>query len=434
LFRYELAPAGFARRADRGDFEMSTAVQQDRLHGLDAVRGYALLLGIVYHATMSFLPGPQIWTVRDTHSSLILSGVFFVSHIFRMTTFFLIAGFFGHMMVERRGVAGFVKDRAKRIALPLVVGWPILIALIAGAAVYGAYVSSGHLPTAAEHAAAQAHAPKPPFLAFPLTHLWFLYLLLILYGLTLACRAVVLRLDQSGRFRTRADAVLASVVESPLAPLALAVPGALAMAYTGLGREWFGVQTPDDSLIPNAPALITYFSAFGFGWLLNRQSGLINILARRWPLNLALAVTLTAVCLSMLGVAPALDVHPIGAERLAYSAAYSLATWAWTLGAIGLALRFLSDHSPARRYIADSSYWLYLIHLPIVMVLQAVVARLDWPAEVKIVIVLGIAFPLMFASYQLMVRRTFIGAILNGRRAPKSARAAAVSAKLEPAE
>ena len=35
----------------------------DRLHGLDAVRGYALLLGIVYHATMSFLPGAPIWVV-----------------------------------------------------------------------------------------------------------------------------------------------------------------------------------------------------------------------------------------------------------------------------------------------------------------------------------------------------------------------------------
>ncbi len=418
---------------------MSTAVQQERLHGLDAVRGYALLLGIVYHATMSFLPGPQIWPVADTHRSLLLSGVFFVSHIFRMTTFFLIAGFFGHLMVEKRGVAGFVKDRAKRIGLPLVVGWPILLALIAAAAIYGAYVSSGHMPTAAEHAAAQAHAPKPPLLAFPLTHLWFLYLLLILYGLTLACRAVVLRLDRSGRFRAWADALLASVVESPLAPLALAIPGALALAFTGLGREWFGVQTPDDSLIPNAPALIAYFSAFGFGWLLNRQSGLINILARRWPLNLALAVALTATCLSMAGVAPALGLTPVGLHRSLYSAAYSLATWTWTFAAIGMALRFLSNHSPARRYIADSSYWLYLIHLPLVMALQAAVARLDWPAEVKIVVVLGVAFPLMFGSYQLMVRHSVIGAILNGRRAPRpgqdiAGKAAAVSAKLEPAE
>jgi glucans biosynthesis protein C len=45
-----------------------------------------------------------------------------------------------------------------------------------------------------------------------------------------------------------------------------------------------------------------------------------------------------------------------------------------------------------------------------------VVAQLDWPWAVKIAVILGVAFPLMFASYQLLVRHTFIGAILNGRR------------------
>ena len=52
---------------------------------------------------------------------------FFVSHIFRMTTFFLIAGFFAHMTFHKRGAKAFVLDRAKRIALPLVVFWPLLI-------------------------------------------------------------------------------------------------------------------------------------------------------------------------------------------------------------------------------------------------------------------------------------------------------------------
>ncbi|HEX3366816.1 acyltransferase family protein [Phenylobacterium sp.] len=418
---------------------MGAANGNDRLHGLDAVRGYALMLGIVYHATMSFLPGPQIWVVRDTHQSLFLSGLFFVSHMFRMTTFFLIAGFFGHIVVEKRGVKAFVKDRAKRIALPLVVGWPILFAAIVGATIYGAYVSSGHMPTAAEHAAAVAHGPRPSPLAFPLTHLWFLYLLLWLYAATLGLRALVLRLDTHGRFRAKADAILATIVESRFAPAALALPGALAMAFTGFGLEWFGIQTPDSSLLPNIPALVAYFTAFGFGWLLHRQSGLMNIWARRWPFHLVLAIALTADCLRMVGAIPHVAPSPIGPQRLLYSAVYSLATWNWTLAVIGLALKHLSNESPVRRYIADSSYWLYLIHLPIVMVLQAMVAKLNLPAEVKILIVLGVALPLMFASYQLMVRRTFIGAILNGRRAvPKTKKGSVKSAprlaQPEPAE
>jgi hypothetical protein len=59
------------------------------------------------------------------------------------------------------------------------------------------------------------------------------------------------------------------------------------------------------------------------------------------------------------------------------------------------------------------------------------VVRLDWPAEAKIVIVLGVAFPLMFASYELMVRHSFIGAILNGRRAPRAAKPARLTAQPE---
>lgn len=406
----------------------------DRLHGLDAVRGYALLLGIVYHATMSFLPGPTIWPVTDTHRSLFLSGVFYVSHIFRMTTFFLIAGFFGHMMVQKRGVAGFVRDRAKRIALPLVVGWPVLFAAIVGASLYGVYLRMGRLPTLQEHALAAAHAPPSPPLAFPLTHLWFLYLLLWLYAATLGLRALILRLDRSGRFQARADAVVAAVVESPLAPFVVAAPMALAFIFGGPWREWFGVQTPDSSLLPNIEAVAAYFTAFGFGWVLHRQPGLINLWARRWPLNLALAVSLTGASLAMVGVAPALGVAKPGLTTVANACVYAAATWSWTFAVIGVALKWQSDHSPARRYIADSSYWLYLIHLPLVMVLQAMVAKLDWPAEAKIVLILSVAFPLMFASYQLMVRHTVVGAILNGRRAPRKPKPGAFLAQPEPAE
>src|SRR4051812_40780845 len=76
----------------------------ERLHALDAVRGYALLLGIVLHATMSFIPAPtRIWIIQDSHPSVTLGILFFVIHVFRMTAFFLIAGFFAHLSFHRRG-------------------------------------------------------------------------------------------------------------------------------------------------------------------------------------------------------------------------------------------------------------------------------------------------------------------------------------------
>src|SRR4051794_30566448 len=97
----------------------------ERLHALDAVRGFALLLGIVLHATLSFVPAQtRFWVIQDTHPSITLALLFFAIHVFRMTTFFLMAGFFAHMSFHRLGAWGFIKDRLQRIAVPLVVAWP----------------------------------------------------------------------------------------------------------------------------------------------------------------------------------------------------------------------------------------------------------------------------------------------------------------------
>ncbi|MEO8115744.1 MAG: acyltransferase family protein [Phenylobacterium sp.] len=385
----------------------------ERLHALDAVRGGALMLGIAFHATMSFLPGHQVWPVVDADRSLVLGGTFYVLHIFRMTTFFLIAGFFAHLTFHRRGQAAFIRDRLKRIALPLVVGWPILFAAIVGVSIWAfAQSNGGVLPKVAPP------MPAPPPLAFPLTHLWFLYVLLLLDAATIAARAAVSRLDGAGRFRAGLDAIVRGLMLSPFGPLVLAAPVALALGLQRPWLMWFGVPTPDNSLIPNTPALVGFGAAFAFGWLLHRQPDLIRGLERRWSLNLAVAVALTAGLLAWLGLTPVVTPAPQAWTTWAYAAAYGLAIWTWSFALIGLALRFLSGESPARRYVADASYWLYLIHLPIIMALQVVVAPLPWPWWVKYPLILAVAFPLMFASYQLMVRRSFVGAILNGRRQP----------------
>ena len=45
---------------------MSASSQDTRLHALDAVRGLALLLGVVLHTAMSYLPGFDVmWPLAD---------------------------------------------------------------------------------------------------------------------------------------------------------------------------------------------------------------------------------------------------------------------------------------------------------------------------------------------------------------------------------
>ena len=383
----------------------------ERLHALDAVRGYALLLGIVLHATISFLPSPtRIWIIEDSHPSITLGVLFFAIHVFRMTTFFLIAGFFAHLSFHRRGTWSFIRDRLQRIALPLLVGWPILFAAMSVVVFWAAsFPHGGPLPG----------PPRwPPVLPrFPLTHLWFLYVLLELYAAMLVLRTGVVWLDQDGRFRDRVDRLIGLMMRSRFAPAILAVPIGIALCLDPTWIGWLGVRTPDSSLLTNLQALIGFGTAFGFGWLLHRQIDLIRMLERRWLLNSVLAVILIAASF-FLAIAAVMQPRPVNHEviRLAGAVCYALAIWTTTFAAIGLALRFLSGFSPARRYVADASYWLYLIHLPIVMALQVALSQLDWPWPVKFGAIMLVALPVMFASYQFLVRYSFIGAVLNGRR------------------
>ncbi|MES1201104.1 MAG: acyltransferase family protein, partial [Pseudomonadota bacterium] len=152
------------------------AAGAERLHALDAVRGGALLLGVAFHAALSFLPGPQIWLVRDAQS-VELGVFFFTVHMFRMALFFLIAGFFARMLYQKRGLGGFVRNRAIRITLPLVAFWPIVLPFIIACYIWG------YVATHPAVSAATPPAPPPPLTIFtvPLTHLWFLYVLTIFY-------------------------------------------------------------------------------------------------------------------------------------------------------------------------------------------------------------------------------------------------------------
>ena len=122
----------------------------DRLHALDALRAFALFLGIYFHASLSFMPGLEEWVVTDTSTSPAIWLVSGFSHLFRMSLFFFIAGYFARLVYHRKGCAYFVRDRAKRIALPMAsVMAPHAVTSGAHGPVNGATVSSAW-PTAAK--------------------------------------------------------------------------------------------------------------------------------------------------------------------------------------------------------------------------------------------------------------------------------------------
>lgn len=383
----------------------------DRLHGLDAVRGGALLLGVIFHAGFSFFPGDQMWLIVDSQRSASVSGLSYVLHIFRMTIFFLLAGYFGRMQTYRLGTPTFIRDRLTRVAVPLIVFWPIMMICFIALAIWGLIVANG--------GSMPENPPAPPPMTlqtFPLTHLWFLYVLLLLYAGILMGRALlsVLRL-KSGLGRL-SDWVLRKASLSGLLPVLMAVPIGVAILYHQNWHPFFGIPTPEYGFVPNRVALIAYGGAFLLGWVLQRDPQHLSRATRLWPLYLLGAVGLTGYCLSLIGTTVSYyQPLPDQVEQL-YPLAYALSIWLWTFGLIGLSLKVWSGKSAVRRYIADASYWLYLIHLPIIMALQIWVSPWGCPAELKYLFILGLSIPLMLLSYEGLVRYTFIGGLLNGRK------------------
>lgn len=384
--------------------------QTERLHGLDGLRGAALLLGVVLHATLSFFPA-QIWIVADDQKSVWASGLFFVIHLFRMGSFFLIAGLFAHMMLKRRGVTGFIKDRMIRIAGPLAAFWGPVLAGIVAVLIWNASLMG---LTAAD-------APPPPkydWTNIPLTHLWFLWVLLWFYAALVIGRAVVARLDRKGAVGRGLDRLAGGLI-GPWGPLVLGAPLAVALWFEPNWIAFFGIPTPDAGLVPETSALVGFGLAFGMGALLDRRRDLLKRMESWAPvwLGLALGAGTTALMLSG-GPTPVLTPMTDPASKAMTAAAFGVATYASMFAVVGLALRFWSGHSALRRYLADASYWIYILHLPLVMAAQVVVK--DWPLvwPVKLAIVTVGVMAVCLASYELTVRHGFMGRWLNGRRVP----------------
>lgn len=183
----------------------------------------------------------------------------------------------------------------------------------------------------------------------------------------------------------------------------------------------FGPDT-SSGLLPMPHTLFYYAIFFGFGawyWTCRDSADAKDArLGRYWWLAIPIAVC---------------AVLPIGRElvsggfgwrekylaeswhRPAADVAKVLYAWMMSLGCIGLFRWLLPKHSCVLRYVSDSSYWLYLAHLPLVIWLSFETRTWPYPAFVKFLGVCTFTTAVLLVSYQLFVRHTPIGWLLNGR-------------------
>jgi glucans biosynthesis protein C len=382
--------------------------EPDRLHALDNLRALMMWLGIVLHVAANHVTGPMLLPWRDKDTSQLADVLGAVIHTFRMPLFLMLAGFFVALLAARRGAHEMLRHRLRRLALPFAVFWPVVFALMGLLAMLYAFrAERGYFGLSEDIVPTLPHAPL-----INTVHLWFLYQLVGLVLLTYGALRLAPRLPQA--FRDRVAAIFLLLGKRPWGFAVLALPlGLIGAQYS------MGILVVAGSFAPHPFEWLHHglFYTFGYWLYVHREVLIAHFTARSTSLFWVGAV----FCLISLGLLKHLQLNPETTGmffRVLAAWSYNAATWLWSFALVGLALRYLNRQSSTLKYLAESSYWVYIVHMLGTIGFGALLYGLNAPAEVKMVINIVATTAACLLTYQLFVRNTLIGELLNGQRHP----------------
>ena len=395
--------------ADSGKSSVEPALsargmQSQRIYYLDNVRAAAMLLGVFLHSALAYAqPAQSVWLATDSSASVPLDASIWFIHLFRMGLFFLLSGYFAKLVIERKGLKHFLRNRCVRIVVPFVLFYPFLLAATVVVIVFAlSYLVEprGLMGLIAASVKDGEGTQKRE----PLTtmHLWFLYYLIAFSAIgALLSNVKWLKLEKWFRHSRW----------MLLWPLIL-IPGALAA----------GAPMPaPESFIPQWWPFAFYGLYFVAGWqLFGREQFLDTLRPRVW--HIAAICMLLFVPYYML--MPVLDLSTIVAGTSSQSfwirgveaGLTAYLSVLLTITSLLLGQRYLASRNPMLSFVADSSYWVYLLHLPIVLFLQTLLVPVALPWWLKLIaVLLGTMIPCL-ATYVVFVRYTPLGWLLHGKR------------------
>jgi fucose 4-O-acetylase-like acetyltransferase len=220
-----------------------------RYHALDALRAAMMFLGIYLHAAVAYSPIGG-WLFKPPQLTSTLDYSIILIHVFRMPVFYVMAGFFAALLLERYGSRRASANRFWRIVVPFVAGWIVIYPL----AMFLASVGRRGLDPAIDFILSGRFLDY----AHPL-HLWFLEYLIVLYGLAAIVVMALPRIVPPGP-RTGLTRLFRTIVQSVWAPLPLGALSFLAL----LPMKYAGLDDPP-GFVPAPHLVVAYAIPFGFG-------------------------------------------------------------------------------------------------------------------------------------------------------------------------
>jgi peptidoglycan/LPS O-acetylase OafA/YrhL len=376
-----------------------------------------MLLGVCRHAAINYDPTViEGWPYTDPQTDLLVHWVIVFIRVFQLPVFFAIAGFFAGYMVEAHGVKAFLSQRWSRIGVTLLAAWPVLAGVMYFLLAFAPKFSA--VPPTESVAEVMANRSVDAVDSYLLMHLWFLYDLMILCIVASAAWLLAQRIPAGAR-RRALDLFERRVHREGMAVLVV-VGGVILYQMRSWSIDYHA------GILPPLRLLGLHGLFFAFGWLLYCRRATLEGFKRSAWIHFAVGAICFFVYRHFLEVGcdpdPASacmgtsDIHHLGTVVF-----ISLSMWHFVYGLFGLFLRYLNKPSRRWRYMADASYWIYLVHLPVVMSLPLLLTSAPLPAVVKLALVVAGANGLALVTYRYCVRPTFIGNQLNGRRHPRAA-------------
>jgi glucan biosynthesis protein C len=106
----------------------------------------------------------------------------------------------------------------------------------------------------------------------------------------------------------------------------------------------------------------------------------------------------------------------VEAYPVLFKALFSIQTISLSAGFIGFFNTVFSGGGKFSRYLADSAYWVYLIHLPLVLFFQLILINSIFPGWLRFPLVILLTAGIAYLSYHYLVRDKWIGHLLNGKK------------------
>lgn len=367
----------------------------ERLIFLDWVRIIAFGLLVLYHGGMYYVSWD--FHIKSPHAGTAIEPLMRLTNPWRMDLLFLVSGAATSFMLLRDGASGLLlRLRAKRLLIPLLFGILVIVPPQSWLEVMqkhqytGSYIDFMGLYLAGYSGFC---ATAGNCLVLPTwNHLWFLpYLFLYTLLLWLALRRWPSLLEQ-----------LSNRIGKLMKGVGLLVWPALYLALTllllrknfpqnySVWGDWF--------------AHSQYLAIFILGAVLARTQGTSSDIWRqmaqwRWiALALALAAWLVLVQAPWLAREAQLPMRSIGPW------AYSMQQWCAIVAALGFAQVHLNRDGPARRYLTEAVFPVYILHQTLILLLAHSFAPLTLHPVLEGGLLVGLTFALSLAGFE-MVRR-----------------------------